>query len=229
MAWPALLPWHALRTPVADVASALSFTTGALGKMAADVLVMTRTEVREVIEPAPVGRGASSTRPQKHNPVLAALITTAARQLPAQALVLHQSMAVEDERSAGGWHAEWHPLRECLRLAAGAAANAAKLAGGLRICPDRMARNLAMTGAAVVSERVVAVLSTLVGKQSAKRTVTDALVIGADLADVLADTTALTPTDAGRLLDPTLYTGVAGLLMDRALAAHVPRSPDQDG
>ncbi|MBK3628691.1 3-carboxy-cis,cis-muconate cycloisomerase [Streptomyces sp. MBT49] len=50
-----VLPWHALRTPVADLAAALAHTTGALGKIAADVLVLARTEIGEVAEPAAAG------------------------------------------------------------------------------------------------------------------------------------------------------------------------------
>jgi 3-carboxy-cis,cis-muconate cycloisomerase len=224
-----VLPWHALRMPIADLAAALTFTTSALGKMATDVLVLTRTEIREVVEPGPPGRGASSAMPQKRNPVLATLIATAARQLPAQALVLHQAMTAEDERSAGGWHAEWQPLRECLRLTAGAAACAAELAGGLDVRPDDMADNLARTGGAVVSERVTAVLAPLLGKVAAKQLLTTAVTraeaTGADLADVLAKCIADTPADIAAddlrgLLDPAQYTGVAGPLVDRALAVY---------
>ena len=123
-----VLPWHGVRTPLADVAASLMVTTGALGKLAADVLVLSRTEIGEVTEEQAPGRGASSAMPQKHNPVFSTLVATAARQLPPIALVLFGSMAVEDERSSGGWHAEWQPLRECLRIGAGAAANAARLA-----------------------------------------------------------------------------------------------------
>jgi len=110
LARPAL-PWHAVRTPIADLAAVLSFVGGALGKFAADVLVLTRTEIGEVAEPAAVGRGQSSAMPQKRNPVLSVLVATAARQLPVYALVLGQSMVAEDERSSGAWHAEWQPLR----------------------------------------------------------------------------------------------------------------------
>lgn len=45
-----VLPWHTLRTPIADLAGALAFTAGALGKMAADVLTLSRTEIGEVEE-----------------------------------------------------------------------------------------------------------------------------------------------------------------------------------
>ncbi|MGV9240957.1 lyase family protein, partial [Streptomyces nigra] len=44
------LPWHTLRTPVADLAGCLAFTAGALGKAAVDVLTLSRTEIAEVAE-----------------------------------------------------------------------------------------------------------------------------------------------------------------------------------
>jgi 3-carboxy-cis,cis-muconate cycloisomerase len=213
---PQTLPWHGIRTPIADVASALLVTTGALGKIAADVLVLSRTEIGEVTEERAPGRGASSAMPQKHNPVFATLVATAARQLPPLAVVLFQSMTAEDERSSGGWHAEWQPLRDCLRIAAGAAANAARLAETLRVSPAAMAANLRLTRGAIVSERVNAVLAPKLGKAVAKRLLAEASAeverTGADLADLL-------DVDVPRgLLDPAGYTGLAGPLADRALA-----------
>ena len=233
----AVLPWHVLRTPVVDVAAAVTFSCGALGKMAADVLVLTRTEVQEVVEQGGPGRGASSAMPQKQNPVLATLIATAARQAPVQALVLHQAMVAEDERSSGAWHAEWQPLRECLRLAAGAAAAAAELAAGLLVRPERMAENLRMTGGAVVTERLAAVLAPMLGKSAAKRVLTESVaqaeLTGAGLAATLAErldgTAGLSAGDLAALLDPAAYTGVANLLVDRALAAYRAGRPDQQG
>ncbi|MEU5860263.1 3-carboxy-cis,cis-muconate cycloisomerase [Nonomuraea sp. NPDC047529] len=137
------LPWHVLRTPVADLAGALAFTAGALGKLAADVLVLSRTEIGEVSEG--VG-GGSSSMPHKHNPVRATMIAAAARQVPAQAAVLYASMAAEDERPPGAWHAEWQPLREALRLVAGSARDAAELVADLRVHPGRMRAALTVAG-----------------------------------------------------------------------------------
>ncbi|RVX42573.1 3-carboxy-cis,cis-muconate cycloisomerase [Nonomuraea polychroma] len=137
------LPWHVLRTPVADLAGALAFTAGALGKMAADVLVLSRTEIGEVSEG--VG-GGSSSMPHKHNPVRATMIATTARQLPALAAILYGGLAAEDERPSGAWHAEWQPLREALRLVAGAARDAAELVADLRVHPERMRANLTLSG-----------------------------------------------------------------------------------
>ncbi|MGK5734156.1 lyase family protein [Streptomyces sp. URMC 124] len=220
-----VLPWHALRTPVADLAAALGFTAGALGKIAADVQSLARTEVGEVAEPGPAGRGGSSAMPHKRNPVLATLIRSAALQVPALAGALTQCLAAEDERSAGAWHAEWQLLRECLRLTGGAARTAAELAEGLDVRADRMRANLRLTGAQVVSERLAAVLAPRIGRAEAKRLLTQAsaesAASGRELRAILAENPLLdghfTAAELKALCDPADYTGAAGPLVDRAL------------
>jgi 3-carboxy-cis,cis-muconate cycloisomerase len=221
-----VLPWHALRTPMADLAAALAFTTGALGKIAVDVQSLTRTETAEVSEPAAAGRGASSAMPHKRNPVLATLVRAAALQVPALSGALTQCLVSEDERSGGVWHAEWLLLRECLRLAGGAAHTAAELAGGLRVDAERMRANLSMTGSALVSERLAAVLTPELGRAAARQLLDeateDARRTGRPLADVLAAAPALDGRfgagELAGLCDPVGYTGGARYLVDRALA-----------
>ncbi|KJS53302.1 3-carboxy-cis,cis-muconate cycloisomerase [Streptomyces rubellomurinus subsp. indigoferus] len=223
-----VLPWHALRTPIADLAGALAFTAGALGKLAVDVQSLTRTEVGEVAEPTAAGRGSSSAMPHKRNPVLATLIRSAALQVPVIATGLTQCLLAEDERSAGAWHAEWQLLREALRLTGGAAHTAVELAEGLEVRPERMRANLDLTGSQVVSERIAAVLAPRLGKAEAKQLLTEASA-EADrghrpLALVLAELPALkgvfSEDELTRLCDPTAYTGAAGPLVDRALREH---------
>jgi 3-carboxy-cis,cis-muconate cycloisomerase len=219
-----VLPWHALRTAFADVAASLLITSGALGKVAADVLVLSRTEIGEVTEEPAPGRGASSAMPQKHNPVFATLVATAGRQLPPIAVTLFSSMAAEDERSSGGWHAEWQSLRECLRIGAGAAANARRLVETLEVWPEKMAANLRLTRGAIVAERVNAVLAPLLGKSTAKRLLAELTAEaerdGADVADLLGialDEAGVVCPDVTELFDPAGYTGISGPLVDRAL------------
>ncbi|OCC08810.1 adenylosuccinate lyase family protein [Streptomyces sp. PTY087I2] len=219
------VPWHSLRTPVADLAAALAFTTGALGKIAVDVQSMVRTEVGEVAEPAVAGRGRSSAMPHKRNPVLATLIRSAALQLPALAAGLTQCMLAEDERSAGVWHAEWPLLRACLRLAGGAAHTAVELAEGLVVRPERMRGNLEMTGSQMTSERVAAALASGLGRGRAQELLSEASATARRTGRPLAEVLAALPDVAARLdarelaalLDPLGYTGAAGPLTDRAL------------
>ncbi|MER8105562.1 adenylosuccinate lyase family protein [Kitasatospora sp. NPDC094016] len=220
-----VLPWHALRTPIADLAGALAFTAGALGKIAIDVQSLTRTEVGEVAEPTAAGRGSSSAMPHKRNPVLATLIRSAALQVPVIAAGLTQCLLAEDERSGGAWHAEWQLLREALRLTGGAAHTAVELAEGLEVRPERMRTNLELTGSQIVSERIVAVLAPRLGKAAARQLLTEASGEadrdGRPLEQVLAELPALDgvfgKAELSRLCDPTAYTGAAGPLVDRAL------------
>jgi 3-carboxy-cis,cis-muconate cycloisomerase len=220
-----VLPWHALRTPMADLAAALAATAGALGKIAVDVQSLTRTEVAEVAEASVAGRGSSSAMPHKRNPVLATLIRSAALQVPLMAAGLTQCMVAEDERSAGVWHAEWNLLRECLRLTGGAAHTAVELVSGLEVRPERMSANLALTGSQIVSERVAAVLAPVLGKAAARDLLTRASAAASRSGLALHRTLAAEPELVGRfdeaellrLCDPADYTGAAGALVDRAL------------
>ncbi|EST37439.1 hypothetical protein N566_13065 [Streptomycetaceae bacterium MP113-05] len=229
-----VLPWHALRTPVADVASVTAVVTGALGKIAVDVQTLGRTEVGEVREPVVAGRGGSSAMPHKRNPVLATLIRSASLQAPALTSALAQCLVSEDERSAGAWHAEWQLLRECLRLAGGASHTAVELAEGLEVMPDRMRANAQLTGGRITSERVAAVLAPLLGKAHAKHLLTEATAeaerTGRALAGILVtmpDVAAHFDEEAlNTLLDAASHTGAAGPLVDRALGiADVPEKP----
>jgi 3-carboxy-cis,cis-muconate cycloisomerase len=221
LAEPAL-PWHTLRTPVADLAGALAFAAGALGKLAADVLVLSRTEVAEVSEG---DGGASSAMAHKSNPVRATLIAAASRQVPALTGVLYSSLSAEDERPPGAWHAEWQPAREALRLVGGAAAAAADLAEGLLVHPGRMRGNLGMTGGLIVTERLTVALAALIGREQARqalaRTARRAAEEGISLVRALqedpATATVLPEETLRELSDPVRYLGSAGLLVDRAL------------
>lgn len=134
-----VLPWHTRRTPVVDLASALALAAGALGKIATDVWLLSQSEVGEVAEAA---GGGSSSMPHKRNPALSTMIRSAALQVPAQVQVLLAAQAAPQERPAGEWHAEWQPLRECLRLTGGAAETAAELLDGLEVSAELMGANL---------------------------------------------------------------------------------------
>jgi 3-carboxy-cis,cis-muconate cycloisomerase len=109
LAEPAL-PWHTNRTRVAELAGALGVAAGALGKLGLDVTLLAQTELGEVTEAAEEGRGGSSTLPHKRNPVGAVLVVAATRRVPGLVATVLGSMAQEQERAAGAWHAEWEPL-----------------------------------------------------------------------------------------------------------------------
>ncbi|OXY94822.1 3-carboxy-cis,cis-muconate cycloisomerase [Streptomyces diastatochromogenes] len=217
LATPAL-PWHTLRTPVADLAGCLAFTAGALGKLAVDVLTLSRTEIGEVSEGS---GGGSSAMPHKANPVRSTLLAAAARRAPQLAATLYGCLAAEDERPAGAWHAEWEPLRDLLRLVGGAAAHAAELTDELRVHPAAMRRNLDATRGLIVSERLSAALAPVLGRARAKELLTElarrAHEEDRPLRELLAEEADLKGVELDDLTDPAHYTGFADVLTDRAL------------
>ncbi|MFI8435772.1 lyase family protein [Streptomyces sp. NPDC079020] len=224
-------PWHALRTPVADLAAVLGFTAGALGKIAVDVLTLSRTEIGEVLEPGPRGRGASSAMPHKRNPVLAAMIRSVSLQVPVLAAGLTQCLTADDERSGGTWQAEWSMLRECLRLTGGATHSLIELAAGLEAKPERMAANARSASSGTTSERLVAALTPLLGRTPAWELLTEGsretARTGRPLSAILStELNALLPpgerpstAEIEALCDPATYLGASHWLVDRALSA----------
>ncbi|MER6180041.1 3-carboxy-cis,cis-muconate cycloisomerase [Streptomyces sp. NPDC001652] len=212
------LPWHTLRTPIADLAGCLAFTAGALGKVATDVLTLARTEIAEVAEGS---GGGSSAMPHKANPVRSTLIAAAARRAPQLAATLYGSLTAEDERPAGAWHAEWEPLRDLLRLVGGAARDAAELTEGLRVHAEVMREHLDLTHGLIVSERLSAELAPVLGRARAKSLLTElarrTYAEGRSLGELLAEEPELKGLDLDSLADPARYTGAAATLTDRAL------------
>lgn len=196
--------WHVVRWPITELGDALVQTLDALGKMAADVATLSRTEIGEVAEGT---GGGSSAMPQKQNPVAATLIRSAALRAPQLGATLHlASASAGDERPDGAWHAEWPTLRELLRITLGASAHASSLAADLRVNAAAGTRNLGLTGGLLVSERLAIVLVPRIGRERF-----DALLAAAsggdDLGDLLRSLPEVDDLDVDALLDPANYAG----------------------
>jgi 3-carboxy-cis,cis-muconate cycloisomerase len=228
-------PWHTNRLAVTSLGDAVASVVDALGKIAADVLFLSRPEVAEVAEPRAPGRGVSSAMPQKQNPVLSVLVRSAALQAPGLAAQLHLAAATfNDERPDGAWHIEWPALRQLLALALGAAGHMRELAEGLRVFPDGMRRNLGLSGPLLLSEGVSAAVAPLLpagagldGKQQLQAVVDKTLQAPpAEQADtyrrLLRDAVPadrLSDARLEELLDPASYLGQAAGISRRILAA----------
>jgi 3-carboxy-cis,cis-muconate cycloisomerase len=222
-----VLPWHTHRQQVAEVAGALAIVAGTASKITYDVALLMQAEVGEVSERRGNGRGGSSTLPQKHNPVSAAIVGGASRRVTALVEIVYGSLAQEHERAVGAWHAEWATLTELLRLSGGAAAATAECIAGLRVHPDAMASNLAAVGQGLLAERVTMELTRRAGRATAVAVVADALAGVASPRPTFAETleaagaTAwISSGEIGALVDPSTYLGSSDIYIDRALAAH---------
>ena len=167
-------PWHSNRMPIVELGSALAAVVGAIGAMAADINVLSRTEIAEVSERLGAGEGGSSAMPHKRNPVTSVLLVSAARRSPGLVSTLYGALVTEDQRSTGEWHSEWQTLRELERLALETSATAADLVERLELDVARMRSNLEFTDGLIFSERVTAILAESIGKAAAFELVAEA-------------------------------------------------------
>ena len=218
--------WHVARDGLAEAINFLGLVTGSLGKVAYDVMLMASTEFAEVYEPFVKGRGASSTMPQKRNPISSELIFAASKAVRQHAGLMLDAMIHDFERATGPWHAEWIALPESFILTAGALFQAKFMLDGLIVDDRKMAENLGLSKGLIVAEAVMMGLAPHIGRQEAHDVVYDACrtvnTQGGTLAEVLAATPAvasrLDRAAIERLTDPANYLGAAPAMVDRVVA-----------
>ena len=218
--------WHVARDGFAEAVNLLALVTGSLGKIALDIMIMASTEFAEVYEPFVKGRGASSTMPQKRNPISSELMLAASKAVRQHAGLMVDAMVQDFERATGPWHAEWIAIPESFILTAGALHQAKFALGGLVVDADRMRYNLGITRGLIVAEAVMMGLAPHMGRQQAHDVVYDACRTvngqGGSLAEALAALPAVTQhldrAAIDRLCDPANYLGLAPQMVDRALA-----------
>ncbi|GAB2722557.1 lyase family protein [Arthrobacter bambusae] len=232
---PVPAPWHTNRLAVTGLGDALASLTDSFGKIASDLLFLSRPEVAELGEPLAAGRGVSSAMPQKQNPVLSVLIRSAALQAPGLAAQLHVAATnFNDERPDGAWHSEWPALRGLLRLTLGAATQLRELAEGLRVFPEAMRRNLEISGPLLLSEAVASSVAPLLGADRGDAKAKLQAVVDETLQAPAAEQARiytkllreavpagkLSDEELKALLDPANYVGEAAEISRRILAAY---------
>jgi 3-carboxy-cis,cis-muconate cycloisomerase len=189
-------------------------------------MIMASTEFAEVAEPFVKGRGASSTMPQKRNPISSELMLAASKAVRQHAGLMVDAMVQDFERATGPWHAEWIAIPESFILTAGALHQAKFALGGLVVNTGQMKHNLGLTKGLIVAEAVMMNMAPYTGRQQAHDIVYDACRAvneqGGTLADALAALPAVTEhfdrAAIDRMTDPANYLGLAPDMVDRAVA-----------
>ena len=100
---------------------------------------------------------------------------------------------------------------------------------GLRVHPERMARNLDVTNGLLLSEQVMLALGHSIGRQTAHDVVYEcamrAIEQGLPFRQTLAEhpdvALHLSAQDIERHLDPVHYTGLSGQFVDRVMQNHI--------
>jgi len=220
------VPWHVARDGLAEFAAVCALVSGTAGRLAREVIELSRTEIREVAEAEGHLRGASSTMPQKANPISSEVIVGMSSLAGVLASAVFGAMRPTHERSAGDWQAEWQAVPELAVLAGSSLHHAVDVVHGLRVFPGAMAANLAADGGLVIAEAYMMRLAPLLGRDASHTLVYEASkecrLSGETLFEVLRRKVPQDAADAVRLLgkaiDAADYLGDVAVTCEVAVA-----------
>jgi len=182
-------PWHVSRDSLLELASSCSMICTTLVRFAREIIDLSRTEIAEVSESEGWHRGASSTMPQKRNPITSEAIIGMGLTGIGAAIQMSRAAEAQHERAAGEWQLEWKALPEALAATVSTLALGEALIGGLSIDAARMLTNLQADHDLILSEAYMIELAKTMGREQAHdlvyRAAHDARVRGVRLHEAL--------------------------------------------
>lgn len=222
------ITWHVARDGVAEIANFLALVGGSMGKLALDIIIMSSNELSEVAEPFVLHRGASSTMPQKRNPISSEVILAASKILRSNAGLVLDGMVADFERASGPWHLEWVAVPESFVLAVGALSQTHFALSGLSVNSKQMLENLHSTKGLIVAEAVMMGMAPYVGRQRAHDIVYEACRESIEKERTLLEcllkkeevTAKMDQQRLRELCDPVNYLGASSRMVDDVLAIH---------
>jgi 3-carboxy-cis,cis-muconate cycloisomerase len=185
------VPWHVARDGLATFVLVCAAMAATASRFAREVIDLSRTEIAELSEAAGHLRGASSTMPQKNNPVQSEGVVGLAAAAQALAMAALRSMEAGHERSAGEWQIEWQVLPQLICLSSAALLTVGSITDGLRVSANQMRENLKIDGGLLMAEAYMMRLAPSIGRDKAHELIYAAArrsrETGRGLVDVLPD------------------------------------------
>ena len=200
--------WHADRTPVLRLMDWMVRVNLALGKLGEDCIALVQTGIGEI---SLGGAGASSTMPQKQNPVAPSALVALARQGTGLLSILHSSAMQQHQRDGAAWFSEWLCLPQIVLGTASGARTARDLCAGVSPNAAAMSAALAsgldMIHAEALSFALAAEMPRPEAQAAVKRLCRESSDSGTPLRQLVArDYPHL---DSEALFDPTAQLGAA--------------------
>src|SRR4029077_15615381 len=129
----------------AEFSTTLALIASSIDRWATEFRHLQRTEVLEVEEFFAEGQKGSSAMPHKRNPITGERLSGLARVLRGNAVVALENVALWHERDISHSSAERIVLPDSSILLDYMLTKLTELVGGLRVYPENMKRNLALT------------------------------------------------------------------------------------
>lgn len=149
--------WHTDRSGIAALSAWLTTLTTLLAKMGEDLILLTQSGLNEVTIS---GAGASSTMPQKQNPVGPSVLVAIARQAVALNSAIQGATIHRQQRDGAAWFTEWLSLPQLCILSAKALALATDLATRIHPNPEAMQQGLDAGNGTIFAEALTFALAT---------------------------------------------------------------------
>lgn len=217
------VPWHVSRTRLAEWAQVWVLAIATAARFAREVIDLSRNEIAEVAEVDGHHRGASSTMPQKRNPITSEAIVGCSIIAAALSASISRVMEPGHERAAGEWHAEWYLLPHLASLAAGALSELGSLVRGLQVNPEQMRANLSHDHGLIMAEAYMIELAGPLGRENAHDVVYEAARLsrsaGAPLREALEKVLPEERLQDLHAIDPATYIGECVQVVETAVAA----------
>ncbi len=221
-----LMPARTIGDHLAEYVTLLGLLAATCSKIGREIYTLMKQEFGEVEEPVPEGTVGSSTMPQKRNPKLSQDVVAAAAQIRALVPLALEAMQTEHEADRTTSVMMDHALTASCILTGDMLQGLLAIFDGLRVFPERMRRNLDLSGGLIMSEALMLELGKEIGRQRAHDAVYDAaqasVVEGRAFRDTLAEvdelTSRLTPQQIEGLLDPARYSGMCRQFAEQGAA-----------
>ena len=168
--------WHTARDGTAEYLACMAMLAGNLGRIANEVLILSRTEVHELHEPLTKKSVGSSTMPHKRNAMVCEMTVGQARIVHANAQVGFSSMIALHERDARCYRTDLLTLPETSMIVGRMLEAVIFIIENLDIQEKNIARNLDFLGGVLLSEAVMFHLAKKLGKQTAHHILHDLTV-----------------------------------------------------
>ena len=185
-------------------------------KMAREIYTLMKQEFGEVEEPVPDGAVGSSTMPQKRNPRNSQDIVAWAAELRTMVPMSLEAMQTEHEADKTTSMMINVAIDRSCELADKIVSSSIDIFTDLKLFPDRMRKNLDLSGGLIMSEQIMLELGKKLGRQRAHDVVYDAAQhsakTGVDFISALNEQQEITQNfksdEINSMLDPEQYLGL---------------------
>ena len=191
-------------------------------KMAREIYTLMKQEFGEVEEPVPDGAVGSSTMPQKRNPRNCQDIVAWAAELRTLVPMSLEAMQTEHEADKTTSMMINVAIDRSCELANKIVDSSTYIFSDLKVFPDRMRKNLDLSGGLIMSEQIMLELGKKLGRQRAHDVVYDAAQhsakTGVDFISALNEQAEITQNfksdEINSMLDPEQYLGLCVYLAE---------------